>query len=119
MLRKGRDLASKHFASFKMALAAGVPMAAGADDFYQPDRPAGLPSELVTDVRYGMSPQQALVTATTGSAALLGLDQLGTLEVGKEGSLIALEGDPLTDMAAVTRVRAVVKAGTIVTRPSK
>ena len=116
MIRKGKALASKHFASFKLALAAGVTMAAGSDDFYQPDRPAGLPSELVTDVKYGMEPQQALVTATTNSAALLGLDALGAIAVGKEGTLIALEGNPLADISAVQRVRVVVKAGQVVKR---
>jgi imidazolonepropionase-like amidohydrolase len=119
MIRKGKELAAKHFASFKLALAAGVTMAAGADDFYQPDRPAGLPSELVTDVKYGMEPQQALVTATTNSAALLGLDALGAIAVGKEGTLIALEGNPLTDITAVQRVRAVVKEGQVVKQPVK
>ena len=114
MIRKGKALAAKHFASFKLALASGVTMAAGADDFYQPDRPAGLPSELVTDVKYGMEPQQALVTATTNSAALLGLDTLGAIAVGKEGTVIALEGNPLTDITAVQRVRVVVKAGQVV-----
>jgi imidazolonepropionase-like amidohydrolase len=118
MIRKGKELAAKHFASFKLALASGVTMAAGADDFYQPDRPAGLPSELVTDVKYGMEPQQALVTATTNSAALLGLDALGAIAIGKEGTLIALEGNPLTDITAVQRVRAVVKAGQVVKYPA-
>ena len=118
MVRKGKELATKHFASFKQALASGVMMAAGADDFYQPDRPPGLPNELVTDVKYGMEPQQALITATTNSAALLGLDALGALAVGKEGTLIALDGNPLTDITAVLRVRAVVKAGQVVKRPA-
>ncbi len=118
MIRKGKELAAKHFASFKLALASGVTMAAGADDFYQPDHPAGLPSELVTDVKYGMSPQQALVSATTNSAALLGLDALGSIAAGKEGTLVALEGDPLSDITAVQRVRAVVKAGQVVRQPA-
>jgi imidazolonepropionase-like amidohydrolase len=118
MIRKGKELAAKHFASFKLALASGVTMAAGSDDFYQPDRPAGLPSEIVTDVKYGMTPQQALVTATTNSAALLGLDALGAIAIGKEGTLIALEGNPLTDVTAVQRVRAVVKAGQVVKHPA-
>ena len=117
MIRKGKALAAKHFASFKLALASGVTMAAGADDFYQPDRPAGLPAELVTDVRYGMAPEQALVAATTNSAALLGLDDLGAIAVGKEGTLIALDGNPLADITAVQRVRAVVKAGQVYKRP--
>ncbi len=118
MIRKGKALASKHFASFKLALGSGVTMAAGADDFYQPDRPAGLPAELVTDTKYGMTPQQALVTATVNGADLLGLDALGKLAVGKEGTLIAVEGNPLDDITAVQRVRAVVKEGNVVKRPA-
>lgn len=118
MIRKGKALAAKHFASFTLALGAGVMMAAGSDDFYQPDRPAGLPSELVTSTKYGLTAQQALVMATASSAALLGLDDLGTLGVGKEGTLIAVEGNPLTDITAVQRVRAVVKAGDVMTRPT-
>jgi imidazolonepropionase-like amidohydrolase len=64
-----------------------------------------------------MTPKQALITATTNSAALLGLDSLGTIATGKEGTLVALEGDPLTDITAVQRVRAIVKAGQVVRRP--
>ena len=119
MIRKGKALAEKHFASFRLALAGGVTMAAGSDDFYQPDHPAGLPSELVTDVKYGMTPKQALETATTNAAALLGLDTLGAIAVGKEGTLVALDGDPLADITAVHRVRAVVKAGTVIRRPAR
>jgi len=119
MIRKGKALAEKHFASFRLALAGGVTMAAGSDDFYQPDHPAGLPSELVTDVKYGMTPKQALETATTNAASLLGLDTLGAIAVGKEGTLVALDGDPLADITAVHRVRAVVKAGTVIRRPAR
>jgi imidazolonepropionase-like amidohydrolase len=70
----------------------------------------------VTDVKYGMEPQQALISATTNSAALLGLEAFGAITIGKEGTLIALEGNPLTDITAVQRVRAVVKAGQVVKR---
>ena len=119
MIRKGKALAERHFGSFRLAFANGVTMAAGSDDFYQPDHPAGLPSELVTDVKYGMTPKQALVNATVNSAALLGLDALGTIAAGKEGTLVAVDGDPLTDITAVHRVRAVVKAGQVAKRPPK
>jgi len=73
----------------------------------------------VTDVKYGMTPKQALVTATTNAAALVGLDALGAIAVGKEGTLVALDGDPLSDITAVHRVRAVVKAGTVIRRPAR
>ena len=66
----------------------------------------------------GMNPTQALTAATTNGAALLGLDNLGTIATSKEGTLLALEGDPLTDITAVQRVCAIVKAGQVVKRPS-
>jgi imidazolonepropionase-like amidohydrolase len=42
---------------------------------------------------------------------LLGLEQLGTIETGKEGDLVAVEGDPLNDIHALEKVRAVVFQG--------
>ena len=64
-----------------------------------------------------MTPQQALVSATTNSAALLGLEALGAIAVGKEGTFIALDGNPLADITAVRRVKAVVKEGQVVRKP--
>jgi imidazolonepropionase-like amidohydrolase len=46
---------------------------------------------------------------------LLGLEQLGTIENGKEGDLVAVEGDPLSDIHALEKVRAVVFQGKSVT----
>ena len=66
---------------------------------------------MMTEVKYGMTPQQALVSGTKTSAALLGLEQLGTLEAGKEGDLVAVEGDPLNDIHALEKVRAVLFQG--------
>jgi imidazolonepropionase-like amidohydrolase len=63
-------------------------------------------------VKYGATPQQALIAATKHSAELVGLDQsLGTVAVGKEGDLVGVEGDPLSDIHAMERVRAVVYQG--------
>ena len=61
--------------------------------------------------KYGMTPQQALVSGTKTGAALLGLEQLGTVETGKEGDLVAVEGDPLSDIHALEKVKAVVFQG--------
>ncbi len=113
MLRKARELAQKHFASYKLALQNGVTMAAGSDQIYQPGRGTVL-DEMITEVKYGMSPQQALVSATINGAALLGMDELGTVAVGKEGDLVAVEGDPLTNIQAVKNTRAVVFEGKVV-----
>ena len=110
MIRKAHELAEKHFASYKLALASGVTMAAGSDMPYEPGKGTVL-DEIVTEVKYGMTPQQALVSATKHGAALLGLDNLGVIGPGMEGDLVAVDGDPLTDISAVKRIKAVVHKG--------
>jgi len=68
-------------------------------------------------VRYGMTPAQAIRTATTNAARLLARDKdVGTVAAGKLADLVAVEGDPLTDPGALTRVKWVMKGGTPVAR---
>lgn len=90
---------------------AGVRIAFGTDSgVYAHGRNA---EEAEHMVRYGgMSPREVLVSATTGAAALLGIDaQTGTLAPGKAADIIAVEGDPLSDASALRRVRFVMAAG--------
>jgi imidazolonepropionase-like amidohydrolase len=114
VITKVNALGKTHFPSFQMALHAGVTIAAGSDHSYGPGT-GTVRDEMITEVKYGMTPQQALVSGTKTSAALLGLDQLGTVEIGKEGDLVAVEGDPLSDIHALEKVRAVVFEGKSVT----
>ena len=68
-------------------------------------------------VRYGMSPLQAIRSATSVAAALLDQqDNLGALEAGRLADLIAVAGDPLDDITELERVRFVMKGGTVVKR---
>jgi len=68
-------------------------------------------------VRYGMSPMQAIRSATSVAAALLDQqDNLGALEAGRLADLIAVAGDPLTDITELERVRFVMKGGAVVKR---
>jgi imidazolonepropionase-like amidohydrolase len=68
-------------------------------------------------VRYGMTPIQAIRTATTTAARLLGRDkEVGTVSAGKLADLVAVDGDPLADPAALTRVKWVMKGGVPVSR---
>lgn len=69
--------------------------------------------DLVCRVREaGQSPMEALVTATSRNAAALGLgDVIGTIAPGYEADLIALTGNPLTEIEAVKRVRFVMRGG--------
>jgi imidazolonepropionase-like amidohydrolase len=111
---KAGRLRETHEAAFALALKNGVTIAAGSDNGY-PAGSTGVFAELVSDVAHGMTPKQALEAGTLHSAALLGLDKLGTLAIGMEGDLIAVEGDPLADIHAIEKVRLVVFKGTVVT----
>jgi imidazolonepropionase-like amidohydrolase len=110
VITKVNALAKTHFPSFQLGLRSGVTIAAGSDHSYGPGT-GTVRDEMITEVRYGMTPQQALVSGTKTSAALLGLEQLGTIETGKEGDLVGVEGDPLSDIHALEKVRAVIFQG--------
>jgi imidazolonepropionase-like amidohydrolase len=104
----------KNFDATRRAVKAGVTLAMGSDAVYtmfgQNTR------ELDWFVKAGMTPWQALQTATTNAAKLLGKEtQLGAIAPGYYADIVAVDGDPLTDInAVVNRVRWVMKAGTVV-----
>ena len=67
-------------------------------------------------VRYGMTPAQAIATATINAAEALGAQgkAVGVLEAGRWGDMIAVRGDPLADVAALQSVPVVIKGGVLV-----
>jgi imidazolonepropionase-like amidohydrolase len=66
-------------------------------------------------VKLGMTPAHAIQAATVNAAELLGWShQVGTLEPGSYADLIAVDGDPLTDITRLERVKFVMKNGEIV-----
>ena len=74
--------------------------------------------ELSYMVRYGMTPMQAIQSATSVAAALLDQQEnLGSLEPGRFADVVAVAGDPLRDIAELERVRFVMKSGEIVKQP--
>lgn len=94
-------------------LSSGLPIALGTDSMH-----GEMAFEVQTAVRFGMSPKEALLAATSrGAAALQVQDILGTLEPGKAADLIAVDGDPLRDPSALERVVFVMKAGLPLTTP--
>lgn len=104
----------------KQALALGVPIAGGSDIYYrQPDRTRGESAKRMVHAyaATGMTPAQILRSVTIDAARLLGVDQeVGTLEVGKYADLLAVDGDPLTDIRALEQVRTVMKGGVTIMR---
>ncbi len=88
----------------------GVHIALGTDAAVYPHGRNA--EELALMVAAGMTPKDALVAATRGGAALLGIaDRTGTLEIGKSADLIAIDGDPQVDPKAVLSVSFVMVAG--------
>jgi imidazolonepropionase-like amidohydrolase len=94
---------------FDAARKAGIPIACGSD---MNPVAEGAKLEVALMVRCGMTPREALIAATTTSADLAGHgDRTGSIEVGKDADLVAVETDPLADIYSVRRVKRVWRAG--------
>ena len=99
--------------SLQKAYPAGVKIAFGTDAGVSKHGRNADEFELM--VKHGMPPAAAIEAATVNAAALLGLsDTIGTLERGKAADIIAVEGDPLTDVTVLKRVGFVMKSGEVV-----
>ena len=98
----------------RRAFRAGVKFAMGSDAVF--NMFGENTRELLWFTQIGMTPAQALATATTNGAALLGLEKkIGAVAPGYFADLVAVEGDPLADIRVVTdRVRWVMKGGQVV-----
>jgi imidazolonepropionase-like amidohydrolase len=94
----------------RKAFQAGVKIGLGTDAAVYPH---GLNAhELAVYVSLGMSPLQAIQTATINDADLLGWsDKVGTIEPGKWADIIAVDGDPLQDVTTLQHVKFVMKGG--------
>jgi imidazolonepropionase-like amidohydrolase len=102
-----------HEGSFRRALARGVKIAFGTDAGPFPHGTQAKEFEYM--VRFGMTPAQALRSATSLAAELMSWeDRIGSLEKGKFADLVAVAGDPLTDITELERIKFVMKGGRIV-----
>jgi len=108
------DFITRNLETARKAVKAGVKFAMGSDAVYTMF--GENTRELGWFVKAGMTPAQALQAATAGGAAMLGMERsLGAVAPGYFADLVAVEGDPLTDLTAVTdRVRWVMKGGRVV-----
>ncbi|WP_229255922.1 Xaa-Pro dipeptidase [Duganella fentianensis] len=95
------------------AIKAGVPIAFGTDAAVYPHGLNG--REFAVLVKLGMTPLQAIRTATVNASELLGwTDRVGSIEAGKFADIIAVDGDPLKDVSTLERVQWVMKGGAVV-----
>jgi imidazolonepropionase-like amidohydrolase len=110
MMAKEKEVVRLKRAGFEKALKYHVKIAFGVDD--DPDY---LTREFDAMVAWGMKQVEALQAATINASQLLGIaDQVGTIEAGKAADIIAVNGDPLTDIKAINNVVLVMKAGEVV-----
>jgi imidazolonepropionase-like amidohydrolase len=96
----------------RRAIRAGVKVAFGTDAAVFPHGENA--KEFAAYVSYGMTPLQAIRTATLNAADLLGLNDRGLLAAGKLADVIAVSGNPLEDVRTLEQVRWVMKGGRVV-----
>jgi len=114
MMRSIPVRAKRAVESFQIALAAGVTMAAGTDIFAGLGRFESLPDEIAYMAECGMSAEGALAAATRNGAAALGAgDCLGAIARGRVADVVAVDGDPTADAAALHRVALVIQGGQV------
>jgi imidazolonepropionase-like amidohydrolase len=112
ILEKERQIGRLQRENFRRAVRAGVKIAYGTDAGVYPHGWNG--KQFAFMVRYGLTPMQAIQSATTSAADLLGWsDRVGAVTPGLYADLVAVEGDPLTDITQLERVTFVMKGGVV------
>jgi imidazolonepropionase-like amidohydrolase len=102
-----------HEDTFRRALKGNIKIAFGTDagGFAWTVNPA---KEFGYMVKWGMTPMQAIRSATVEAAALMGVqEKVGTVEAGKLADIVAVQGDPLNDITALEKVDFVMKGGLV------
>jgi len=121
--RKDAEAEMKKFAQgnhdrLRRAVAAGVPIAAGSDEYYQMGKRTRGESSVTIFEAYrdsGMTPWQIIQAATINAAELLGWqDRIGAIEPGKLADIVATSGDPSADVGQLEKVKFVMKGGEVV-----
>jgi imidazolonepropionase-like amidohydrolase len=114
---KARAAAAQAQTMFQHAVKIGVPIAMGTDAAVEPHGLNAREFSLMT--KNGLPPAQALMAGTANGADLLGVsDKTGTLAVGKSADIIAVAGNPLSDMKTTEHPVLVMKEGTVYVGPT-
>jgi imidazolonepropionase-like amidohydrolase len=111
-LQHDAELGEAQRRNFAKAVRAGVKMSFGTDAGVCPH---GINArQFAFMVKYGMTPMQAIQSATVNAADLIGHSELfGSITAGKSADIIAVHGDPLADIRELEHVHFVMKEGTV------
>ncbi|MQA72914.1 MAG: amidohydrolase family protein [Solirubrobacterales bacterium] len=120
-VEEARYVHERQRSGMRLAIEAGVKIAAGTDAGFQYLRHgATLVRELELYVELGMTPLDAIGAATLRGAEILQVaDRLGSLEAGKIADVIVVDGDPLADVGALRAVKVVIREGRIILPPDR
>lgn len=111
-LRKDREVAQIQRDNFRKAHKAGVRMVFGSDAGVMPHALVG--GQFKVMVQYGMTPLEAIQAATRNAAQALGREKdVGAIAVGRFADIIAVDGDPLSDVRELESVDVVIKGGAV------
>ena len=111
-LEHDRELGQLQRDNFRKAVEAGLKMSFGTDSGVCPYGQDA--KQFAWMVKYGMTPMQAIQSATSAAADLLGRSsELGSVKPGKYADVIAVAGDPLRDVSVLEHVRFVMKDGKV------
>jgi imidazolonepropionase-like amidohydrolase len=113
LIEKARSMNAKKYEVFRKAIKAGVRIAYGTDAGVFPHGMNAADFPLLVEL--GMTPMQAIQSATIYAADLLGWsDRIGSIEPGRLADIIAVKGDPLKDVKLLEDVAFVMKGGQVV-----
>jgi imidazolonepropionase-like amidohydrolase len=116
MVARALEAGEQHWAALKEAISRGVSIAMGTD--MMPQEPFDGTTVTVRELEFyvdaGMSPSEALRTATSSAASMLSDDLIGRIHKGNRADLIVLDRDPTADISALRDVRLVMAGGRIV-----
>lgn len=111
-LRKDREIGDLQRENFRRAHQAGVKMVFGTDAGIFPHGDNA--KQFAVMVRYGMTPTQAIQSATINAAEALGRSDIGVIEAGRYADIVAVSGNAAQDVALLQKVAFVMKGGVLI-----